>query len=102
MYIFLFIISVLLIRGLETYFFVKKVSKLCYDYDWEHIERNPLLVLDVMDSNEYYEEKEWSAYNFLLFKGPTPYKLMFSLKKLDIYKIYDKELLKRLEKYEII
>jgi hypothetical protein len=60
-----------------------------------------LLLLEII-KNKYYLNNEWSAYNFLFLKGPSPITLFFSLKPMKIEKQYNEEAVKKLKKYEII
>jgi hypothetical protein len=82
---------------------MKRVSKICNKYDWKHIDKNPLCLLDKMENeNDYYLTSEWSAYNFLFLKGPSPKQMFLSFKPLTIEKQYNKEVVERLKEYEII
>jgi hypothetical protein len=98
-----FISLILIVRYIEFSIFMKKVSKICNKYDWKHINKNPLCLLDKMkNENGYYLTSEWSAYNFLFLKGPSPKDMFFSFKSLTIENQYDKESIERLKEYEII
>ena len=100
--IFGFVLVVFITRIVEFRLFMKKVSKLCNEYDWKHINQNPMCLLDKMeDENGYYLTSEWSAYNFLFLKGPSPIKIYLSFKPLTLENVYDKEVLEKLKKYEI-
>ena len=93
-----FISLVLVVRYIEFSIFMKKVSKICNKYDWKHINKNPLCLLDKMkNENGYYLTSEWSAYNFLFLKGPSPTSMFFSFKRLTIENIYSKETLAKLK-----
>jgi hypothetical protein len=54
-----------------------------------------------MEDN-YYLYSEWSAYNFLFLKGPSPINMFFSLKPLTIEKQYNPYVVNKLKEYEII
>jgi hypothetical protein len=96
------IVGLVAIRGIETYRFIKSISKLCYKYDWALInDGNELLLLDMADK-DYMETKEWSAYNFLFLKGPSPLGMFLSFKSMNIETQYNKEVVDRIKKYEII
>ena len=41
----LVLISTLIIRGVDLYFFLKRVSLKCHKYDWDHVNHNDLLLL---------------------------------------------------------
>ena len=98
-----FISLVLVVRYIEFNIFMKRVSKICNKYDWKHIDKNPLCLLDKMENeNDYYLTSEWSAYNFLFLKGPSPKEMFLSFKPLTIEKQYNKEAVERLKEYEII
>lgn len=81
---------------------MKKITKVCYEYDWKVANENSGYVIDMISDANYYVYKEWSAYNFLFLKGSKPMDMFFSLKRLTIESQYNKELVNRLKKYEII
>ena len=98
----IFILLVLIvIRITECYLFIKEVSKVCYAYDMKHIETNELLLLEMLARKDYYKTSDWSAYNFLYLNGPNPLSLFFSLKSITIETQYNKEVVEKLNKYEI-
>jgi hypothetical protein len=91
----------MLVRYFEVNFFLRKVSKLCNKYDWKYINEHPECLLDKMkNENGYYLDSEWSAYNFLFLKGPSPKQMYLSFKPLTLENVYDKEVLEKLKKYE--
>lgn len=94
------ILLIVVIRVVETYFFIKKVSKVCYKYDWKCVNENDLLILDMLSDD--YMNKSWSAYNFLFLKGPSPLRMFLSLKPLTIERQYNEEAVNKLKKHEII
>jgi hypothetical protein len=97
-----FISLVLVVRYIEFSIFMKKVSKICNKYDWKYINENPECLIDKMkDENGYYLTSEWSAYNFLFLKGPSPKQMYLSFKPLTLENVYDKEAIDKLKKYEI-
>ncbi len=97
-----FISLVLVVRYIEFSIFMKKVSKVCNKYDWKYINENPECLIDKMkDENGYYLTSEWSAYNFLFLKGPSPKQMYLSFKPLTLENVYDKEAIDKLKKYEI-
>ena len=98
-----FISLVLIVRYIEFTIFMKKVSKVCNKYDWKHINKNPLCLIEKMkNENDYYLTSEWSAYNFLFLKGPSPKKMFLSFKPLTIEKQYNEQVINKLKEYEII
>ncbi len=100
---FILILVLIIVRGLHVYFFYKRVSKVCNVYDWKYIDEYGDPLLDVLaDENRYYVKAEWSAYNFLFLKGPSPLSVFFSLKPLTIESQYSCEAVEKLNKYEII
>jgi hypothetical protein len=97
-----FICLVLVTRIIEFRIFMKKVSKMCNKYDWNYINENPMCLLDKMENeNGYYLTSEWSAYNFLFLKGPSPKQMFLSFKPLTIEYQYNKEVVDKVRKYEI-
>ena len=97
-----FISLVLVVRYIEFTIFMKKVSKVCNDYDWKYINKHPMCLLDIMENRKsYYVTSEWSAYNFLFLNGPRPLSMFLSFKKLTIECQYNKEVIDRLKEYEI-
>ena len=90
------------IRVIETYLFIKKVSKVCFKYDWKLINDNPELLLVKMGDKDYHLTNKWSAYNFLYLNGPSPIFMFFSFKRMTIENLYNKEAVNRIKKYEII
>tara|TARA_R100000988_G_scaffold93042_1_gene57256 strand:- start:147 stop:470 length:324 start_codon:yes stop_codon:yes gene_type:complete len=98
----LLILTILIIRGVELYFFLKKISSLCHKYDWKHVDNNDFLLVDMLSDEDYTKTKEWSAYNFLFYKGPSPLEMYLSFKSLKIETQYNKEVVKKLKQYEAI
>lgn len=98
-----FILLVLITRIIEFILFMKKVTIVCHKYDRKFINKNPMYLLDMIkDRNNYHTTSEWSAYNFLFFKGPSPQKIFLSFKKLTLENIYSEGNIKKLKEYEII
>lgn len=82
---------------------MKKVSKVCHKYDWKYVNKHPMLLIEmVKNKNGYYVTNEWSAYNFLYLKGPSPKKMFLSFKPLRIDTVYNNDAIKKLKEYEII
>lgn len=97
------ILVTLVTRIIEFMLFMKKVNKACYKYDWKYINKHPMCLLDIIkDRRTYYFNSEWSAYNFLYLKGPSPKSMFLSFKKLTIENQYNKKVVDRLKEYEII
>ena len=95
------LLTLVTVRIIECYLFIKKVSKACNNYDWKHVETNELLLLEMLEKDDYYTTSDWSAYNFLYLKGPNPLTMFFSLKPITIEAQYDKLVVEKLNKYEI-
>lgn len=97
------ILLTLITRIIEFILFMKKLSKICFEYDWNYINKHPINLLDVIkDRKLYYLTSEWSAYNFLYLKGPSPKSMFLSFKRLTIENQYNKEIIERLKEYEAI
>lgn len=94
---------ILVIRVLELYLFIRRVMKLCHKYDWKYIDEYGYPLIDVMnDPDGYFVKAEWSAYNFIIMNGPDPLLMFFSIKPLRLETQYNKEVVEKLKKYEII
>lgn len=72
------LILVILLRIVQVYLFIKQVSRECDIYDWMSVDENPLRLLEILE-DDYYVTAEWSAYNFLFLKGPSPLSMFFHL-----------------------
>ena len=97
------ILVTLVTRIIEFVLFMKKLSKICHKYDWKYVNKHPMCLLDMIkDKKNYYVNSEWSAYNFLFLKGPSPKSMLLSFKKLTIENQYNKQTVDRLKEYEII
>jgi hypothetical protein len=96
------IILLVAVRALETRLFLKRVSKVCYNYDWKVINDNPELLLIKMANKNYHLTHGWSAYNFLFMKGPSPLSMFLSFKSMTIETQYNNEVVDRLKQYEVI
>lgn len=98
------LIVVITTRIIQVYKFLKIVSKLCHIYDRnymnEHGDENIQLVLDFMQK-DYHMTAEWSAYQWVFFKGPNPWLMPFSLKPLTIDGQYGKETAKKFIEYYV-
>ena len=94
------LILVILLRVVQVYLFIKQVSRECDIYDWMSVDENPLRLIEILE-DDYYVTAEWSAYNFLFLKGPSPLSMFFSFKRLTIENIYSKEVVARLNGDEI-
>jgi hypothetical protein len=95
------ILILILVRVLETYLFIKKVSKVCHQYDWKQVNNDDMLILEIKEK-DYYLTSNWSAYNFMFLKGPSPLSMFFSFKILKIENQYNNEVVDKLKKYEVI
>jgi hypothetical protein len=93
---------VLVVRYFEFKKFILKISDICDEYDWKYIDEHPSYIVDkAKDKDNYFMYSEWSAFNFLFLKGPSPKKMFLSFRKLSLEKHYSKEVLERLEKYGV-
>ena len=97
----LILILIFIVRCVETYLFIKKISKICYNYDWKYINENEEYLISILEK-DYGLTNRWSAYNFLYINGPSPLSMFLSPNILTINKIYNKEVIKKIEKYETI
>jgi hypothetical protein len=88
------------IRIIQVYFFIKYINKKCNIYDWRCVDEDPMLMFEILEA-DYYINTEWSAYNFLFLKGPSPLSIFFSFKQLTIENIYGKEKAEKLNRHEI-
>jgi hypothetical protein len=100
MLIILFAITLLVVRGIQVYMFIQHISKKCDIYDWRYVDEHPMSLLEIIE-DDYYVVSEWSAYNFLFLKGPSPLSMFFSFKRLTLENIYSEENVDKLKKYEI-
>lgn len=91
----------IVIRLIECYLFIKKVNRVCGQYDWKYVETHEEKLLEMLEK-DYFVEGEWSAYNFLYLKGPNPLTLFFSLNYLRLENQYNNDALDKLRTYEII
>jgi hypothetical protein len=91
----------LFIRLVECYIFIKKVNKVCGEYDWKHVDANAELLLEILEK-DYFLTNKWSAYNFLYLKGPNLLSIFFSFKPITIEAQYDNKAVEKLKIYEII
>lgn len=95
-------LGIIVVRAIDLYFFLKRVSSTCYKYDWKHIDHNGELLIEMLTDEDYTITREWSAYNFLLYKRPSPLEMYFSFKSFRIEAQYNKEVVERLRQYETI
>ena len=94
------LIVAIIARIIQVYLFIKHISTKCHIYDWRCVDENPLLLIDII-KDDYFINAEWSAYNFLYLKGPSPLSMFFSFKCLTMKNIYNKEILTKLKRHEI-
>ena len=45
------IILIFVVRCVETYLFIKKISKICYTYDWKYVNDNEEYVSEILKKN---------------------------------------------------
>ena len=88
--LFLFFLASLLIlfpfvfRFVETRKFIRSVKALCNHYDMMMLVENPERIIDILEDRS----KEWSAFEFLLANGPSPWYIYFSFKPLYMQYFY--------------
>lgn len=98
----LYLSAILIVRGIHLYVFLKRVSKVCNDYDWRHADKYGFPAVEMLEDKHYYVTSKWSAYHFLFMNGPNPLLMFFSFKPLTIEGQYDKIYVDRLREYEVI
>ena len=91
------IIVGLLIRAIKFAKFMNNLTKICHIYDWRCVDENGDLLLEIIVP-EYYLRAEWSAYNFMYLKGPSPLKMFFSFKSLELRNFYDDEIVDKVKR----
>ena len=97
------LVGFVIIRSVELYVFMRKLTKVCFKYDWKYINKNPKCLIDkIKNKDTYYLTSEWSAYNFLYLQGPSIRQMFFSLKPLRIETQYNIDRVNRLKEYEVI
>ena len=91
-------------RIIQVYKFLTLVSKLCRIYDRNYVDKhgdgNIQLILDIMEK-DYHLKSQWSAYQWVFFKGPNPWLMPFSLKPLTIDGQYGKETAEKFIEYYV-
>jgi hypothetical protein len=97
------VILLIILRVFEVYKFIKNLSKVCNEYDLKYINKHPMCAIDMIkDRDNYFTRCEWSAYNFIYLKGPSPREMFLSLKPLTLERQYNNYVISRLKNYEII
>ena len=98
------LVLVFLFKTVQVYKFLKLISRFCYIYDRnyinEHGDEDISIILDYT-KEKYHLTAEWSAYNWMFFKGPNPYMMVFLLKPLTVEIQYGKEVMSKLRKYYV-
>ena len=97
-------IGIISIRIIEYVRFLKMLSQICLDYDWKYVSEteNHHHLGKVISDSEYFKTETWSAFNFTFVNGPNLIKVFFKLDILKIETIYNKEILEKFKKYELI
>lgn len=90
------LLSILIFRFVLVYYFIKKISKLCFLYDRRFVKKNNEYFIEMVRDKHYFRKSSWSAYNFLFLKGPSFTQMVFSLKPLTLESQYDKESVNKL------
>jgi len=83
------------VRLFQLIIFVKNISKICHIYDWKCVDEDPEVHLLEILKEGYYEKCEWSAYNFMFLKGPSPIKMYFSFKPFGLEYFYEEEIINK-------
>lgn len=83
-------------RLILVYFFIKKISKLCFTYDRRFVKKNNEYFIEMVKDKYYFKKSTWSAYNFLFLRGPSFIQMVFSIKPLTLESQYDKESVNKL------
>lgn len=90
------------IRLVEVFILLKKVSRICHEYDWKHADKYGFPALEMLEKKDYYVTSKWSAYNFMFLNGPNPLLMFFSKKPLTIEGQYSKDNIERLRDYDLL
>jgi hypothetical protein len=77
--------------------FLKNISVICHMYDWKCVDENPESYMLEILKEEYYMKNEWSAYNFMFLKGPSPLYMYFSFKPIDLESFYSQEVIEKVK-----
>jgi hypothetical protein len=97
-------IAAIVTRIVQVYKFLKLVSKLCRIYDRNYVDKhsdsNIQLIWDLMEK-DYHLKSQWSAYQWVFFKGPNPWLMPFSLKPLTIDGQYGRETAEKFIEYYV-
>lgn len=75
---------------------MRNISKVCHLYDWRHVDENGELLLEIIKEN-YWINSKWSAYHFMYLKGPNPYLMFFSFKRLALENFYEQEIIQKVK-----
>jgi hypothetical protein len=92
-----FILLSFIIRLVLLLKFLKNISIICHMYDWKCVDENPESYMLEILKEEYYMENEWSAYNFMFLKGPSPLYMYFSFKPIDLESFYSQEVIEKVK-----
>ena len=94
----LIIVGVILLikRYYDFQRFYKSLIKSCQFHDelCAHTDQEKTNIM--LNDPKYYLTEEWSAIKFVFFNGPNPVLIFLSFKKLDIYNIYNNEVIKKM------
>jgi hypothetical protein len=89
--VYIFVLSIpFAYRIFQLQKFLKNISRVCHMYDWKCVDENPEEYLLEIINEKYYVGNEWSAYNFLFLKGPSPLQMYFSFKPFELDNFYKK------------
>jgi hypothetical protein len=85
------------IRLFQLLKFIKNISIVCHIYDWKCVDEDPESKLFEIAEEDYFLKSEWSAYNFMFLKGPSPIKMYFSFKPFGLEYFYDNEIINKIK-----
>jgi hypothetical protein len=98
--IWILITIAILFLGIRLIFFIrflKSISKVCHIYDWKLVDENPEEYLVEILKDGYYLKCDWSAYNFMFLKGPSPFRIFFSFYPLKLEYFYKIETINKIK-----
>jgi hypothetical protein len=97
-------LAAVITRVIQTYKFLKTVSKLCRIYDKKYVykwfEVNPEIIA-AAEKDNYHLTEPWSAYQWVFFSGPNPWLMPFLMKPLTIEGQYGKGVADKLAEYDV-
>lgn len=104
MYTLILLTVLIIIRAIEMKVFINKTLNACHLYDCNFASKrfednnDDTYIIKMLDTS-YTKKSDWSAFNFVMFKGPTLISMFFSFKPLTIKRQYDKRVVEKLNEY---